>query len=84
MDGQVQEEDTRCTSARRSLNRIHTVISDRTSLKLHQGRFKLDIRKYFFSERALRHWNGLRREVTESRTLEELKKHSDVVLRGMV
>jgi len=65
MDGQVQEEDTRCTSARRSLNRIHTVISDRTSLKLHQGRFKLDVRKYFFSKRVVRRWNRLPGVVVE-------------------
>ena len=50
--------------------------------KLCQGRFELDIRRHFFSERVVVHRHRLPVEVVESPSSEVFKSHADVALKG--
>ncbi|KGL86858.1 hypothetical protein N301_05381, partial [Charadrius vociferus] len=52
--------------------------------KLEEGRFRLNIRKKFFTLRVVRHWNRLPREVVEAPSLEVFKARIDVALGNLV
>ena len=52
--------------------------------KLEKGRFRLDIRKKFFTVRVVRHWNRLPREVVTAPSLEVFKATLDRALGNFV
>ena len=59
--------------------------SDRTrGFKLRQGKLRLDIRKKFFTQRVVTHWNRLPKEVVDAPSLEAFKARLDVALGSLV
>ncbi|KFP13068.1 hypothetical protein Z169_01617, partial [Egretta garzetta] len=52
--------------------------------KLNQGRFRLDIRKTFFTMRVVKHWNRLPREVVKAPSLEAFKARLDGALSNLI
>jgi len=63
------------------------VCSDRTrgnDSKLKEGRFRLDIRKKFFTMRVVKHWNRLPREAVAAPSLEVFKASLDGALSNLL
>lgn len=56
----------------------------RNSLKWKQQRFRLHVRKKFFIQRVLRHWNTFSREVVDSPFLEVFEVRLDVTLSNLI
>ncbi|KGL98320.1 hypothetical protein N301_07337, partial [Charadrius vociferus] len=54
------------------------------SFKLEEGRFRLDIRKKFFTLRVVRHWNRFPREAVDAPSLEVFKARLDGALSNLV
>ena len=54
------------------------------SFKLKEGRFRLDIRKKFFTMRVMKPWNRLPREVVDAPSLETCKVRLDGALSNLI
>jgi len=67
--------------------RFSRASNDRTmdnGFKVKEGRFRLDIRKKFFTMRVVKHWHRLPREVVEAPSLETFKTKLDGALSNVM
>ena len=63
------------------------VFSDRihgNGAKLHQQKFRLDIRKHFFTKRVVKHWHTFPREEVDDPSLSVFKRRLDNALNNML
>ncbi|KFO82793.1 hypothetical protein N303_15258, partial [Cuculus canorus] len=52
--------------------------------KLERGRFRLDIRRKFFTRGVVRHWNRSPREVVDAPSMEAFKARLDGALGSLI
>ena len=52
--------------------------------KLKEGKIRLDVRKKFFTQRLLRHWNRLPREVIDVPSVGAFKARLDGALHSLI
>ncbi|KFO75967.1 hypothetical protein N303_03492, partial [Cuculus canorus] len=55
-----------------------------SGFKLERGRFRLDIRRNFFTLRVVRHWHRLSREIVAAPSLKAFKARLDGALGSLV
>jgi len=73
-------------SGEQGADRLSPVTSNRMQgniMKLCEGKFRLGIRKRFFTERVVGHWNRFPREMVTAPSLSEFKEHLDDAFRQM-
>ena len=51
---------------------------------LHHGRFRLDIRKHFFTEGVVKYWTRFPRDMTDAPSLSLFERHLDNALNNML
>jgi len=74
-----------CRKAREGFfRRVRNNRTRRNGFKLEEGRFRLDVRKKFFTVRGVRHWSMLIRETADTLSLVAFKARLDGALSNLV
>jgi len=65
-------------------NLFNSAITRSYGSKLKEGRFRLDIRKKYFTVSTMKHWRRLPREVVDAPSLETFKARLDGALSKLI